>query len=311
MPDYDSTATYGNQALEDQDGAAHSPEWVRPQSAGVPPPTSTGLGRSIARHPFLAILPAIFLLAAGIVAGSKKHPTYSANAMINVGRSDIITQATPGYVQAAQVLATSYSRVVMSEHVSLPVARQLGEPVGTVNSNLTAVPIPNEPTFTITGTASSAGQAVKLTNAAVKAVVHFANVSQTQQGGPSQLLTHYISTQTKADADHAKAASLAAKLASGVSQVTQAQVTRAQVAAQVATLQAQAAADAYSTLVQNGVAPVLDVFQPATGASSNRKTNIEKYAVVGVVAGLVLGVCLAAFVGGLEARRERRRLAVA
>ncbi|MBV9801885.1 MAG: hypothetical protein JO130_01780, partial [Solirubrobacterales bacterium] len=133
MPDYDSTATYGNQALEDQDAAVRSPEWVPPQSAGVPPPTSTGLGRAIARHPFLVVLPAIFLLAAGIFAGTKKHPTYSASAMINVGRSDIITQATPGYVQAAQVLATSYSRVVMSEHVSLPVARQLGEPVGTVN----------------------------------------------------------------------------------------------------------------------------------------------------------------------------------
>ena len=89
--------------------------------------------------------------------------------------------------------------------------------------------------------------------------------------------------------------------------MTQAQVTKVQVAAQVASLEAQAAASAYSTLKQNGVAPVLDVFAPATSATSNRTTNIEKYAVVGLVAGLVLGISLAALVGGLQARLKARR----
>jgi hypothetical protein len=59
--------------------------------------------------------------------------------------------------------------------------------------------------------------------------------------------------------------------------------------------------------MENGVAPVLDVFNPATYATGNRTSNIEKYAVVGLVAGLVLGMALAALVGGLEARRDVRR----
>lgn len=264
-------------------------------------------GRAIARHPFLVILPAIFLLAAGIVAGSRKHPTYTAGATINVGRSDIITQATPGYVQAAQVLASSYSRVAMSQHVWIPAAKALGVPVTAVSSRIEAVPIPGEPTFTITATGSSPQEAIALDNAAVKAIVHFANVSQTQQGSPSQLLSEYTHDQSLADSLHSKSASLAGKLSSGVGGVTQKQVTRAQVAAQVAALQAQAAGSAYSTLTQNGVAPVLDVFAPAASATSNRTTNIEKYAVVGAVAGLVLGVALAALVGGLEDWRDTRR----
>jgi len=308
MSENDYRANSTNQALEDRDTAGH-PHWTAPPSSGVNvrPPSSISLGRAIARHPFLVILPAIFLLAAGIVAGTKKHPTYSASATINVGKSDIITQATPGYVQAAQVLATSYSRVAMSQHVWIPAAKALGVPVTAVSSRIVAVPVPDEPTFTITATGSSSQAAIALDNAAVNAVVKFANVSQTQQGSPSQLLSQYTHDQSLADSLHSKSASLAGKLSSGQGGVTQKQVTRTQVAAQVAALQAQAAGNAYSTFMENGVAPVLDVFAPAASATSNRTTNIEKYAVVGAVAGLVLGVALAALVGGLEARRDTRR----
>ncbi len=306
--EYDRNASSGNLAVDAPEAGARSPHWTSSgNGVGARHNSPMSLGHAIARHPFLAILPAIFLLAAGIVAGTKKHPSYSASATINVGKSDIITQATPGYVQAAQVLATSYSRVVMSEHVSIPVAHKLGEPVGTVSSHLTAVPIPGEPTFTITATGSSQQGAITLANAAVNAVVKFANVSQTQQGSPAQLLARYESAQSRADSLHSKSASLAGKLASGVAGVSQAEVTKAQVASQVAALQAQAAANAYATLSENGVAPVLDVFNPATSATSNRTSNIEKYAIVGVVAGLVLGLALAALVGGLEDRRAIRR----
>jgi hypothetical protein len=308
MSEYDHSANSGTQAVEDRDNADRSPRYapVVGDGGGSRRAASMSTGRAIARHPFLAILPAIFLLAAGIVVGSKKHLTYSASAMINVGKSDIITQATPGYVQAAQVLASSYSRVVMSQHVSAPVARALGEPASTVSNHLTAVPIPGEPTFTITATGSSAEGAINLANAAVNAVVKFANVSQTQQGSPSQLLARYISAQGRADRLHSQSASLAAKLNSGVTGITQAQVTNAQVASQVADLQAQAAGNAYTSLMENGVAPVLDVFNPATSATSNRTSNIEKYAVVGAVAGLVLGLALAGVVGGLGAWRDAR-----
>lgn len=303
MSEYDHSANSGNQAVEDPPTTPGSPL----HAGVVHQRSSTSLGRSIASHPFLVILPAIFLLAAGIFAGKKTHPTYSASATINVGKSDIITQATPGYVQAAQVLASSYSRVAMSQHVWVPAAKAVGEPVSAVSSRIVAAPVPDEPTFTITATGSSPQAAIALGNAAVNAVVKFANVSQTQQGGPAQLLRQYSRAQSLADSLHSKAASLAGKLNTGTGDVTQAQVTKVQVAAQVASLQAQAAANAYATLKQNGVAPVLDVFAPATSATSNRTTNIEKYAVVGLVAGLVLGVSLAALVGGLQARLEARR----
>jgi capsular polysaccharide biosynthesis protein len=312
MPDSDLNSTSATHSVDDARTLAPPPRF----DGG--PGTSDGAGRngrasqpslagSIARHPFLALLPAIFLLAAGIVVGAKKHPSYSASATINVGKSDIITQATPGYVQAAQVLASSYSRVVMSDHVSVPVAQALERPVGFVSSHLVAAPIPGEPTFNITATAAARQDAVNLANAAVNAIVKFANTSQTQQGSPSQLLSQYTKAQGTADRLHSKAGSLQAKLRLGLSGVSQAQVNKVQLAAQIAGLQAQAFGNAYTTLLQNGVAPVLDVFSQATSTTSNRTSNIEKYAVIGAVAGLVLGLALAALVGGLENRRASHR----
>jgi capsular polysaccharide biosynthesis protein len=309
MPEHDHNSTHGNQVVEDPGTAVRSSGYMSGHGNGIDyrRPARRGLASAIPRHPFLALLPAIFLLAAGIAAGGRKQLTYSASATINVGKSDIITQATPGYVQAAQVLATSYSRVVMSQHVFNPVVKATGESISFVGTHLVASPIPGEPTFTITGTGTSAQAAIKLTNAAVKAIVNFANVAQTQSGSPSQLLAQYVSAQTRADNLRSKSASLAAKRTSGVSDVTQSQVTKAQVQSQVATLQAQAAGNAYSTLMQNGVSPVLDVFDTATYATNNRTSNIEKYAIVGLAAGIVLGVALAALVGGLEAWRDDRR----
>ena len=309
MPEYDRSANSGAQALEDRETTVRPPRFAPPPDEGFGASRSSQvtLGRAIARHPFLAILPAIFLLAAGIVAGTKKHPTYTASAMINVGKSDIITQATPGYVQAAGLLASSYSRVVMSQHVSVPVARTLGEPVNTVSTHLTAAPISGEPTFTITATSASQEGAIKLANAAVAAVVKFANVSQTQQGSPAHLLSQYTAAQATADRLNAKADTLEGQLSAGIYGVTRSQVTKVKVAAQIASLQAQAYGNSYTTLLQNGTAPVLDVFNPAMTATSNGTSNIEKYAVVGLVAGLVIGIALAALVGGLEARRDARR----
>lgn len=308
MSEYDHSGNSGTQTVEDPQPTVRSPHFAPGpgDGAGYRGATPVSLGRAIGRHPFLVILPMILLLAAGIVAGSKKKPTYSATAMINVGKSDIITQATPGYVQAAQVLASSYSRVAMSQHVAVPVARTLGEPVAYVSNHLTAVPINGEPTFSITGTGKSAGSAIRLTNAAVNAVVKFSNVAQTQQGSPSQLLSRYQRAKATADRLHTKAGILQGQIQAGLGG-SRAQVNRIQVAAQTADLQAQAYGSAYATLLQNGSAPVLDVFNPAMNATTNRTSNIEKYAVVGGVAGLVIGLALAAFVGGLQERRALRR----
>ena len=281
------------------------------------------LAAAVRRHPVLTVVPAIVLLAVGIVVGAKQPPTYSATATINVGKSDINTQATPGYVQASTVLASTYSRLVMSQHISVPAARTVHQSAAAVGANLTAVPIPTQPTFTITATGHSPQAAVKLTNAAVSALQGFVDRSATQQGGTTQLLAKYKIASTHADQLQQTSRTLQRTLArqqAGLTQtaptqtpvtqapVSQAQVTQAQVAAAAASLQAEALGNQYLSLAQNGSAPTLDVLiSPTATTASNRTSNIEKYAVIGAVGGLIIGIALAALVSNVRVRPGIRR----
>jgi hypothetical protein len=328
--DYISPRAESVETPEALDPAPFVPPPVRartPEDLAAPEPGGTSRGgpvtiaSAVRRHPVLAILPAILLLAAGVVVGAKKAPTYSATATINVGKSDINTQATPGYVQASTVLASTYSRLVMSQHISVPTARLVHQSAAAVGAELTAVPIATQPTFTITGTGSSPEAAVELTNASVTALQGFVTRSATQQGGTAQLLAKYKSATSLADQlqvtsnalqgkFRAQQAGLTQTLPSGAPArpVTQAQVTQAQVASATASLQAEALGNQYLSLAQNGTAPTLDVLiNPTATTTSNRTTNIEKYAVVGLVAGLAIGIALAWLVGSVGARPEASR----
>jgi capsular polysaccharide biosynthesis protein len=264
------------------------------------------LARAIGRHPFVVILPAIVLLAAGIVVGAKKPPTYSAVATVNVGKSDIVTQATPGYVQAAEALATAYSRLVTSQYVATPAAKVLHLSPAAASSDLTAVPIPNEPTFTITATGSSPSRAAGLANAAVAALQRYVRRTASQQGGPTQLLNKYRNAQELADGLQQTSNRLSGLLAAHLGGVSQAQVTRARVASQIAALQAQALSGQYLSLASSAVAPVLSVLISPNGSTTvNRTSNIEKYGVVGGIGGFVIGIALAGLVGSVGDRRRR------
>jgi hypothetical protein len=324
-----------HESISPRGQSVETPEALEPNPS-APPPNANGaagqrtvtpdrgpvtLATAVRRHPILTVVPAIVLLAVGIIAGAKKPPTYSATATINVGKSDINTQATPGYVQASTVLASTYSRLVMSQHISVPTARAVHESATAVGANLSSVPIPTQPTFTITATGNSPQAAVKLTNAAVGALQGFVNRSATQQGGTTQLLAKYKIASTHAAQLQQTGRTLQRRLTAqqaGLTQtaptqtpqrpVTQAQVIQAQVGAAAASLQAEALGNQYLSLAQNGTAPTLDVLiNPTATTASNRTSNIEKYAVIGAVGGLIIGIALAALVSRVGARPETKR----
>ena len=115
------------------------PEDPRPEYRDPPRFTLAG---AVRRHWLLTLVPGRAAAAIGVFAGHCKEPTYSATATVNVGKSDINTQATPGYLVAAEALASSYSRLVQSQHIAVPAAKKVGETPRRPAAQLTAAPIP-------------------------------------------------------------------------------------------------------------------------------------------------------------------------
>jgi hypothetical protein len=122
-------------------------------------------------------------------------------------------------------------------------------------------------------------------------------------------LNKYNKAQATADGLQAHADALAGRHSAGLPGVTQADVTTAKVAGQTAALKAQALSNQYLALTQQGApAPQLDVLvNPTAPTSTNRTKNIEKYGVVGAIAGLVIGIALAALAASAGNFRARRR----
>jgi capsular polysaccharide biosynthesis protein len=286
--------------------AAHEDSVGKGQRFTAPPPPPTrrvSLGTALRRYPVLALLPVVVLAAAGITLGLRRQPTYTASTTINVGAPDINSQATPGYVQAEQTLASAYSREVTSQFVYKPVAGQLHVSQGEVASRLSSSAVPSSPTFTINATGSSQQSAITLAQAATGALNHYISVIDQGENSSAQLLARYQAAERKADRLSAISGSLAGENSVSPGSVSSSRRAAAKLAAQVAQLQANSLAGQYTSGSTMSRGAIIQVLNPATSASSDRRSITERYGVIGAAAGIVLGAALALLVANLRRRR--------
>lgn len=268
---------------------------------------STGLGAALRRYPLVALLPVVVLVAAGITLGLRKPPTYTATTQLNVGSADINSQATPGYVQAEQTLAQAYSREVTSQYVYNPAAQSMGLSPAAVAGRLSSSAVPNSPTFTINATGPSPRSATQLAAAATTALKHKINQLDQGENASTNLLNQFRQAQGQADRLQARSGALQARHASAAGGVSQANLQTAKLDAQVAQLRAQALGNQYTNASTMSRGAIIDVLNPATSATSNRSSIAERYALVGLAAGLVMGAALALLVHSIRRPWTDRR----
>src|SRR3954453_2624559 len=144
-----------------------------------------------ARGWIITIVCGLLFAGAGAIVALQRHPTYSAESLMNVGAVNLRVQAQSGYTAGAEALASSYSRVAVSGQVVRPVAAKLSLTPDEVSSRLAATPIPDEPQFKIIATGPTATDAIALADTATRQMQTFADQASTGRDSASTLLKRY------------------------------------------------------------------------------------------------------------------------
>jgi hypothetical protein len=293
-------------AAQDEGGAPLANRYVAP-------------GQSALLHWRLVGLVTVVGLIFGLAYGVVRPPKYTSTATVYVGKTLSLnnTAAIAGFALAAQEIAADYSRLISSSTVVTAASTYLGHH-GDLDGTLSASPIPQTPEITITAVASSQSRANALANAGSKALVATVTaLNATSSSQLAKLVSSYQTLEQAINQDQQIVNSLNAEINSieksgkGSSQVSglQSQVATLQTTISTDTLQANAVQNQYQTLYAplQQEQQVLTPLSSAAAQGSDRKKALELGAVVGIAAGLLLGVLIASL-QDLRSAIPRRRV---
>jgi uncharacterized protein involved in exopolysaccharide biosynthesis len=263
------------------------------------PRARINLLEALRRNLLVLIIPIVLLVAIAIAIGLARKPTYTSEARLNVGGMSLNVESIPGYTTAVGYLAIAYARAIDATQVATPVANQLHMSPTAVAAQVSATPIQGSPVIAVDGTSKNPAQAVALANAASTALVNYAVQLNSGNAVSNQLLQRY------------RNASHALQLADA--RLEQApprsrQQRAAQVTVDLARLRLQTNAALYQqSEAGQATANLVQKLAPAAPATSDRSSVLQQYAAGGLIAGLLIGVGLAAErMNRLMLRRMRR-----
>jgi capsular polysaccharide biosynthesis protein len=263
-----------------------------PQAAAQGEPAAPGTDfygplESVLRHPLLAISPVVVLVLAGLAFGVLRSPVYDAEARINVGRIDVPAYTLQGVTIGNSTLASSYSRALAAPEVINRAAESAGVPVSVARENLAASQVPRSTLIQVEAEGDSSGEAQQLANAAALALIRYVTKLNVQQQ-QSRSLARFRRAQ--AVAERARTRLLRIQRNRPGSSAAE----RARVQLRTAELNARAVG---ARVVGATVAPtpenLLQLVVPAASADSDESSVLQQSLLIGLVAGLVLGVALA------------------
>jgi hypothetical protein len=264
--------------------------------------------QAVRDHLFLAITPVVVLLAAAGLLAMKRTPTYTAEAQLTLGQLDVAAQA-PSYVTAAQGLAATYARAIHAGGVTKPAGKALRISPLEASSRLEASPVGNTPLFFIDAKGHSEKSAVKLANVASHSLVRYVDGLNRKAAAGAHALNSY---KRASAAQHRWAiqAGLAQRaFAQDPSAVNRRALSRASQRRDQATLRAQVLASVYASAKRTGATSnVLQVLAPASGATSDRSSMLQKLLFAALGAGIAIGIALAVWRGSRPVKAERPRI---
>jgi capsular polysaccharide biosynthesis protein len=245
-------------------------------------------GEALRRHPLVVLAPALILAVLGALFGLHASTTYTASAQLVVQPLAPTVSQLPSAVQAAEDQATNESRLILSSGVTGPLAQEFSTTPSDIAKRLSATPIPSSTVITLDAEADSAHGAVTLANAAAATFAHYVNTELQSTATVNAVLKRYETAEALLDQTRN------AKLALEAKHVGLNGLVRATSAVAGAQVRASALSDQYESAVQAlATAPTIKPFSSATKASSNRRSQLELYALGGLLVGLLIGAAMA------------------
>jgi uncharacterized protein involved in exopolysaccharide biosynthesis len=252
---------------------------------------------AISRNKLIVLLICVVLALAGLAFGASRKPVYTATATIQVGQVNPNSPGFFGYVQSSASLATAFSRAITSEQVLAVVQKDLKLVPSTAAGRLSAAPIPQAPAFSVTATGSTQRSAVLLANVTANAVIAYESQSNSANPEAAALLSEYRSVSLQLRRENQEIASLLRKKNVSKGAISSAEATRDAEQAKDRAVDVAYTAAVSSQAPRSGLVSLL---AGATSASSDKKSKVELYGLIGLLGGLVLGCAVAVL-------RERAR----
>lgn len=282
---------------------AEVPDFAAPREPRPLPPT--GLRAARRGWPFVVLAVVVFT-AAGAAWGLRRAPEYTADARISAIRLDVQNIAgLPGALDASKALTTLYSRAVIADEVTRPVARAAHVSPAYVLDHVDATPVPDAPIIKVTARSPRSGEAIRLANATSDALLAFATAHTEAAAGITPIMDSYRRHQLRA----AVLRDVLGRATRRVDAAPTAEHRRAfrEAAADLEqeNLRIEYLRQAYQNAqLARAAAPNAQEFAAATTVTSDRSAMVQLAVFLGVLAGLAVGVAVAAL---FAARRRGRQ----
>jgi capsular polysaccharide biosynthesis protein len=271
---------------------------------GVFEPPSGFVATALVRYRWLIGASAVIFALAGLAYGLSRPRVYTSSATLQVGQVNPNSPGFFGYVQSAASLATAFSRSIDAEPVLASVERQVKLTPAQALARLSSSPVPASPAFRVIATGPSERAATQLANAAAGAVIAYEGKSNSTNPQAEALLHEYRQASLAVRRAVAQVAHLSHKK-SGYSDT----LAAAEAAKNAASVRLSAIGEAYTNAIaaRGPSDGLVSLLAGASGASSDRSSKTQRFAVLGLLAGVLIG-CLIAL--ALQRRASRRRPAI-
>jgi len=275
------------------------------ETTGAVAPNARALDAALRRYWPLIALMGLLLAGAGVAAGLTREPIYTSSAQLNVGQTSLAAQSIPGFAEGTRTLAASYSRLATSFVVTDAVARQAGLSRDFVRDRVSSDPLPESSVFVVRGEGVTPRAAEMLTRATADATRRHIDSLYKNNEVARDAFERFRRATRKAARYEAQLTEIRSRPTASRSAAVRRRIVFLRERIGAARLIAEASAASYQE--SNRRTPSGDravaMLNPPEAATSDKWAVTQRYALLGLLIGLLGGFGVAL---GLSARRARR-----